>query len=206
MKTFTFMKTICAAIAFYAAAALPVVAQTFIYTGSVSDGYQGGGPSIFAPTVDYTIEYDAATSEITGTLTLSEDPSTLEGVDTYTYAATSTLDANVGEEIEIRVLIAWTGYATEIPFMYEVGSDNQGGTEPSDDEAPVLASASLVIDGLEAGTEYTFYVKAKDAAGNYAASGQLVYAGTIGGDDCTIALGRGVYVVAVDGTVSKVIM
>lgn len=70
-------------------------------------------------------------------------------------------------------MIAWTGYATEIPFMYEVGSDNQGGTEPSDDEAPVLASASLVIDGLEAGTEYTFYVKAKDAAGNYAASGQL---------------------------------
>lgn len=106
MKTFTFMKTVCAAIAFYAAAALPVVAQTFIYTGSVSDGYQGGGPSIFAPTVDYTIEYDAATSEITGTFTLSEDPSTLEGVDTYTYAATSTLDANVGEEIEIRVLIA----------------------------------------------------------------------------------------------------
>lgn len=227
MKTFTFMKTVCAAIAFYAAAALPVVAQTFIYTGSVSDGYQGGGPSIFAPTADYTIEYDAATSEITGTFTLSEDPSTLEGVnpqvrygvmagfvplqkvevvDTYTYAATSTLDANVGEEIEIRVLIAWTGYATEIPFMYEVGSDNQGGTEPSDDEAPVLASASLVIDGLEAGTEYTFYVKAKDAAGNYAASGQLVYAGTIGNDDCTIALGRGVYVVAVDGTVSKVIM
>lgn len=90
--------------------------------------------------------------------------------------------------------------------MYEVGSDNQGGTEPSDDEAPVLASASLVIDGLEAGTEYTFYVKAKDAAGNYAASGQLVYAGTIGNDDCTIALGRGVYVVAVDGVVSKVIM
>lgn len=276
MKTFTFMKTVCAAIAFYAAAALPVVAQTFIYTGSVSDGYQGGGPSIFAPTVDYTIEYDAATSEITGTFTLSEDPSTLEGVnpqvrygvmagfvplqkvegvDTYTYAATSTLDANVGEEIEIRVLIAWTGYATEIPFMYEVGSDNQGGTEPSDDKAPLLASASLVsvtddtatiavvvtddsgnatveiyfdadcgdlatvqdvtadgseqtvtIDGLEAGTEYTFYVKAKDAAGNYAASGQLVYAGTIGNDDCTIALGRGVYVVAVDGTVSKVIM
>ena len=240
MKTFTFMKTVCAAIAFYAAAALPVVAQTFIYTESVSDGYQGGGPSIFAPTVDYTIEYDAATSEITGTFTLSEDPSTLEGVnpqvrygvmagfvplqkvegvDTYTYAATSTLDANVGEEIEIRVLIAWTGYATEIPFMYEVGSDNQGGTEPSDDEAPVLtgvtckattynaatlavtatdnsglaiievygeaecatllaskaitadgSSQDVAVEGLNAETEYTFYVKAKDMAGNYAAN------------------------------------
>ena len=40
---------------------------------------------------------------------------------------------------------------------------------------------AVTIEGLEAGTEYTFYVKAKDAAGNYADDTLSVSATTTGG-------------------------
>ena len=221
----------------YADATLTVSATTIAapeemtYTGTVDGPYAGNGAATYAPEINYSITYTPTGSQLTALVTLPEVPE-LEGFtpqirigategfnplqregETTTYSFTATINAAAGETIDITVLFAWTGNASEVTFQYVVGSINQ----TVDEEAPVLTKAELaevtkdsatltvaatdnsgkttieiyddeacenliksqeitadgndqtiVIDQLEAGAEYTFYVKAKDAADNYA--------------------------------------